>query len=376
VTRSLRRPVAPALLAAVALLVGAVTACSGTTERLSPVQPPAARADVATLRSSGCSLAAPLVEQWTAEYRRVAPGVTLTHTPSGSPAALRRFAAGETELACTGGALTEDDRILLGVARPVRQVPVVAAGVAVAYNLPGVTGLRLSARALALVLRGEVTRWDDAVIRSDNPRLALPGTAIRVVYRSDASESTRLLGQFLGTVVPGDWDQGAGTRLTSPVGTGAEGAEGVARAVAGVTGSIGYTTTDAAARAPLATAAIDDASRRFVRPAPETVAAAVSASEFIFDGLGFRLYFGPGVPEAYPLSTFVYLVYDRALADPNRRAAVEHVAAWILGEGQRTAERLGYAPVPLGARTAVLDVVSGLDPARPTVPPEGRGPGS
>jgi phosphate transport system substrate-binding protein len=360
----------------VALLLGALTGCSGKTERLAPVRPPAGSADVATLRSSGCSLAGPLVERWAAEYRRVAPGVTLAHSSSGSPAALRRFAGGETELACTGAALTEDDRILLGVARPVRQAPVAAAGVAVAYNLPGVPGLRLSARALALLLRGEVARWDDRVIRDDNPGVALPGTAVRVVYRSDASDSTRVLGQFLATVVPADWDQGPGTRLTSPGGTAAEGAEGVARAVAAVTGSIGYTTSDAASRAPLAAAAIENASGRFVRPAAVAVAAAVSASEFAFDGLGFRLYFGPGVPEAYPLSTFVYLVYDRALADRVRLAAVEHFAAWVLGEGQRTAERLGYAPVPLAARTAVLDVVSGLDPARPTVPPDGSGPPS
>lgn len=375
-TRPLRRPAVSALFATLPLLLGTLTSCSGKTERLSPVRPPTASADVATLRSSGCSLAAPLVERWTAEYRRFAPGVTISHTPSGSPAALRQLAAGDTELACTGGGLTDDDRILLGVTRPVRQVPVAAAGVAVAYHLPDVGGLRLSARALALVLRGQVTRWDDAVIRADNPGLALPGTAVRVVYRSDAAESTRVLGQFLRTVVPADWNQGTGTRLSSPVGTGAEGAEGVARAVAAVPGSIGYTTPDAAGRAPLAAAAIENASGRFVRPATETVAAAVSASEFVLGGLGFRLYFGPGVPEAYPVSTFVYLVYDRALGDRARLAALEHFAAWILGEGQRTAERLGYAPVPLAARTAVLDIVSGLDPARPTVPPDGSGPPS
>ncbi len=121
--------------------------------------------------------------------------------------------------------------------------------------------------------------------------------------------------------------------------------------------------------AGLATAAIENASGRFVRPTPETIGAAVSASEFAFDGLSFRLYFGPGVTEAYPLSTFVYLVYDRGLADRAQLTAIEHFATWVLGEGQRTAERLGYASVPLAPRTAVLDVVSGLDPARPTVPP-------
>lgn len=366
-TRPICRPVT--LLATVGLLLAGLAACSGRTERLAPLRPPAGRADVATLRSSGCSLAAPLLAQWTTEYRRLAPGVTFAHTPTGSAAAVRAFAGGETEFACSGGALSEDDRILLGVARPVRQVPLAAAGIAIAYNLPGVVGLRLSARSLALILRGEVTRWDHEAIGDDNPGRDLPGTAIRVVYRSDAAESTRVLGEFLQTVAPGDWNQGTGMRLSSPAGTGAEGAEGVGRAVGATSGSIGYTTTEAASRAPLATAAIQNASGRFVLPTPETISAAVSASEFAFDRLSFRLYFGPGVTEAYPLSTFVYLVYDRASADRAQLVAIEHFATWVLGEGQRTAERLGYAAVPLAARTAVLDVVSGLDPARPTVPP-------
>ncbi len=62
--------------------------------------------------------------------------------------------------------------------------PTVVAPITVSYNLSGVKGLKLSADTIAKIFQGQITTWDDAAIKTDNPKAKLPSTKITVVHRS------------------------------------------------------------------------------------------------------------------------------------------------------------------------------------------------
>jgi phosphate transport system substrate-binding protein len=62
-----------------------------------------------------------------------------------------------------------------------------------AYNLPGVTELKLPREVYPLIFLGEVTSWNDPRIVAANPGVTLPDTTITAVRRSDASGTTFVL---------------------------------------------------------------------------------------------------------------------------------------------------------------------------------------
>ena len=96
--------------------------------------------------------------------------------------------------------------------RPTRQfayVPIVAGGTAFMYNLviggQRVTNLRLSGEVVAKIFTGVITKWDDAAIAADNPKLTLPAITIVPVVRSDGSGTTAQLTSWMRAQYPSIW---------------------------------------------------------------------------------------------------------------------------------------------------------------------------
>jgi phosphate transport system substrate-binding protein len=49
---------------------------------------------------------------------------------------------------------------------------------------------------------------------------------------------------------------------------------------------------------------------------------------------------------AYPISTFTWLLVPQQVADATKGKILVDFLKWMLGEGQRYAAGLGYAPLP------------------------------
>ena len=62
--------------------------------------------------------------------------------------------------------------------------PITAGPIAVAYNLKGVTALKLDDPTLGAIFSGTISKWNDDAIKKLNPNAKLPDSAIVVVYRS------------------------------------------------------------------------------------------------------------------------------------------------------------------------------------------------
>lgn len=354
-----------AVLVMAALLVagcGGGRPQSGGDER--PVPIAIGAGDRATLVGGGSTFAATMVDEWLRLYRRVAPGVDVRYEAIGSGAGIDRLASGASDFAVSEAPMTAEAQRAAGWEGQVR-VPVVGGAVAVAYNLPGVEGLRLSEDTLARIFSGGISQWDDPAIRSENPGAQLPPTAVTAVRRSDASGTTLAFTRYLATAGSEVWAPGAGTSVDWPTGSDAAGSAGVLTAVGVTDGAVGYVAVGPARAARLQLASLRNPAGRFLAPTAVAVDAALLAASGSDDDLTLIVPDRQESPTAYPITAISHLLFRVGLP-ADKDAALRHLAAWILSEGQRSATRLGFAPLPLPLLVRTLEGLQngGTQPSR------------
>lgn len=326
--------------------------CGGRPAAERVVASTAGAGDRAVLRGAGSTFAAPMAGEWARLYRSVAPGVEVRYESIGSGAGLRRLPARTADFALAETPLPDDENRQGAV-----QIPVLAGAVAVAYNLPGVDGLRLSEETLARIYSGEIRRWDAAAVKRDNPGRQLPSTAVTAVHRSDASGTTLAFTRYLDTA--GElWRPGAAEALEWPTGAGAAGSAGMLAEVAETAGAVGYVAAGPARDARLQLASLRNAAGQFVAPTPVAVDATMNGAVGYADNLTLTVPPAQESPTAYPVVVITHLVFLAGLPQPVD-IALRHFAAWILTEGQRSATRVGFSPLPLPLVVRTLEGLQG-----------------
>lgn len=366
-----RRALGPAVVygrVVVALLVlGACTggATAGSSRSTDTLVATAGARDQARLVGAGSSASAPVVEEWLRLYRAAARGVSTDYSPEGTAAAIRRLLAGSVDFALLDGPLSPAERQAAGGPDGVVQVPVAGGAVAVTYNLPGVEVVNLSARNLAGIFDGSITRWNDPALQRDNPLTSLPATRISAVHRSDPSATTLVFTEHLRAAAPAQWTVGAGREVRWPAGRGAAGSAALIAAVQGTEGAVGYAGLAVARQAGLAVAAVTNASGERVAPSVRSVEAAMGRAVGNEQDLTLMVPHDVPAPAAYPMVMVTNLVFRTDL-DERRGQALRNFAAWVLTEGQRSAERVGFAPLPLPLLVRTLEGVQqgGIRPQR------------
>ncbi len=233
------------------------------------------------LNGAGSSFAFPLMSAWSTEYK-TATGVQINYQGTGSGAGISAIIAKNLDFGATDAP-------------------------------PG--------PIIANIYLGLITRWDDANIRGINPGVTFPGTSIFVEYRSDSSGTTFVFTDYLSKASSQFATQvGKGKLVAWPVGSGSPQNQGVANAVKGQIGAIGYVELTNAT--------------------------------------------GAG---SYPISTFTYiLVYQELDVYPNgmtqeKAQALVAFLRWAISTGQTTATSLTYAPLPSAVVTqdgATIDMIT------------------
>jgi phosphate transport system substrate-binding protein len=336
------------VLAVAVLLV----ACGDGTSPAARTLFPVGHDDAAALAGTGSTFVEPLLRAWMERYKSVAPGVSFSYQATGSEAAIDGLKAGDGDFFASDVPLSEVDEATMGGSEEIMQLPWAAAAVALAYNLPGIDHLRLSADAVAGIFSGRIQRWDDRAIQSDNPDVRLPGQAIQVVYRSDGSGTTKVFTSYLQAAA--GWDYGSDFAVRFPRGQAVRGSDGVVSAVKRSTGAIGYVGLAQARQAGLGVALLGNRAGKFVAPTPEAMNAALAGGWTRPFGSAINLLFTPESPGAYTLTTVTYLLFRKKFDDPAKASALRHFAAWALSAGQQLTEPLGYAPLPRQFRVPAL----------------------
>jgi phosphate transport system substrate-binding protein len=298
------------------------------------------------ITGAGATFPYPIYSKWFAEYNRLHPNVEINYQSIGSGGGIRQVSNQTVFFGATDGPMTDDQ--LLAAPSKILHFPTVLGADVPVYNLPGVSAeLKFTGPLLADIFLGKIARWNDPAIAKLNPGVNLPAMDITVVHRADSSGTTYIWVDYLAKLSP-EWKSkvGVATAVNWPVGVGGKGNEGVAGLVSQTPGALGYVELIYALQNKIAYGAVQNSAGEFVRATTEAVslAAAEAASKMPAD---FRVSItnapGKGV---YPISSFTWLLLYENPKDKTQAKVMVDFVKWALGDGQKFADQLGYAPLP------------------------------
>jgi phosphate transport system substrate-binding protein len=305
----------------------------------------------ATLNGAGSTLAAPIYQQWGSSLK--SSGLTVNFNGVGSGAGVADLQTATVDFAGSDPALKSTD--LAKMKGPVLQFPVAFGAITVSYNLSGVkSGLKLDGPTLANIFLGKIKTWNDPAIKSLNPGLSLPSTAITIVHRSDSSGTTNGFTTYLSDVSP-TWKSqiGAGKDVKWSVGTGAAKNAGVAAAIKQTSGAVGYVEQAYALENGFTYASVKNSAGIYELPTIANTSAAAVGVKVPAD-LGISTINAPGAA-AYPIVSQTFL---DAYKDPcksggenaSTASGLKKFLTYAFGAGQQTlgqgGNKLPYAPLP------------------------------
>jgi phosphate transport system substrate-binding protein len=138
---------------------------------------------------------------------------------------------------------------------------------------------------------------------------------------------------------------GRGTSVNWPVGLGGKGNEGVSGQVQQTPNSIGYVELIYAVQNKMKTGKVKNAAGNWVQASLGGVTAAAASSKEMPDDFRVSITNAPG-KEAYPISSFTWLLIPEKIADPAKKKAIKDFLTWMLADGQNMTEALAYARLP------------------------------
>ena len=377
-TRRLSKYGSAALAASTLLAVGACGSSSSKTSSSPSSSAPASSAPASsastapasadgitcagggTLNASGSTAQQNAISAWAKVYQAKCKGV-INYGGGGSGKGVTDFTAGSVDFAGSDFPLTATqkaaaDKVCSG--GEAVDLPMAPGGIAIAYNLKGVTGLNLSAGTIAKIFSGKIKTWDDAAIKADNPTAKLPSTTIQTFHRSDSSGTTFNFTSYLAGVAKSDWTYAFGKTWEAPGGQGAKGSAGVAQGVQGADGGIGYMEVSYATQDKLGVANVGDAGGKFVAPTGTTVAAFLAKAAVAGTGsdLALKFDYSGSDGSAYPVTLVTYEI--TCTKGGKQAPLVKSFLAYTSSTaGQAVLPTAGYVSLPDSLRTKVAAVV-------------------
>lgn len=320
-----------------------------------------------TLTLSGSTAQANAMSAWGKAYQTACPGATVNYGGGGSGAGVTQFTAGSVDFAGSDFALTADQKTAAdarcGTGNTAVDLPMVAGPVAIGYNLPGVTGLQLSATTLAKIFSGKITKWDDAAIKAENTGLTLPSIGIQSFHRSDGSGTTYNFVNYLANDAKTDWTYGVNKNWPAPGGQGAKGSSAVAQGVKSTAGGIGYFELSYATQSSIPTAKVGNGQGAFVdATGPNTVAFLSKATVVGTNGdLALSFDYGNTDATAYPAAL---VTYEIVCAKGNKSAQLPLIKSFLTytssAAGQGILATNGYVSLPASILAQVSAAVATL----------------
>ena len=302
------------------------------------------------INGAGATFPYPIYSKWFNEYAKLHPNVRINYQSLGSGGGIRQVTEGTVDFGATDGPMNEEQLQNFQTKRGVGVLhfPTVMGAVVVTYNIPGINhALNLTPDAIAGIYLGKITKWDDPAIKSHNAGVNLPSADIVVVHRSDGSGTSYCFTDYLSKVSD-EWQSkvGKGTSVNWPVGLGGKGNEGVSGQVKQTSNSVGYVELIYAIQNKLPYANVQNTNGDFVTPSlASTTAAAAGAAKNMPADFRVSITNAPG-KEAYPISTFTWLLVPEKIQDKEKHKAITEFLHWMLTDGQGMVESLDYGQLP------------------------------
>jgi phosphate transport system substrate-binding protein len=298
----------------------------------------------AEISGAGATFPYPIYAKWAEAYRQHS-GVRLNYQSIGSGGGIKQIQASTVTFGASDKPLTSAEL----AASDLLQFPMIIGGVVPVIHVPGIKPgeLVLDGPTLADIYLGKITKWDDARIKSLNPSLALPATAIATVHRSDGSGTNFLFTTYLAAVSPTFEEQvGADASVEWPTGIGGKGNEGVASMTSQTTGAIGYVEYAYAKQNKMTFVKMKNKSAELVAPDIKTFQAAAANADWAHaPGYYLVLVNQPG-KDSWPITGASFILMHKATKDAPASQIALKFFDWAYRNGGKMATELDYVPLP------------------------------
>jgi phosphate transport system substrate-binding protein len=291
-----------------------------------------------TIKAAGSTFQTNFQQTAISAFKSVAPNITVDYDPVGSGTGRADLYSNTVLLAGSDSPVPAKEASKVPAGKTILYFPVQIGPIAMAYNLPGVTGLKL-----------------DAAL---NPGANLPSTSITLAVRSDSSGTTANFSQYLVDAAGSAWKLGTSSTITWPSTAHAgDGGSAVAQIVKSTTGAIGYVDFSTASAAGLSAASIKNSAGDYVAPSSASAAAAATHVTPKAD-LTFATADEPGAtsyPIAYQSWDLVYSVQPNATDVALLKAYLGYL---LSSAGQALLTPLNLAPLPASIDSAAVAQLS------------------
>src|SRR5437773_4860461 len=297
-----------------------------------------------TLNGSGSTFQLTFQQEAIAAFKSVQPNMTVNYGGGGSGKGRTDLAAGTVNFAGSDSPIPDKEASGF-TGKTILYFPVIVGPITMAYNLSGVSNLKLSPATLAGIFSGKIKTWNDPAIKADNSGASLPSTPITLAVRSDSSGTTQNFTEFLVQAAGSAWSLGSSSTIKWPSSArAASGNPGVAQVVKSTPGAIGYVDYATAKASGLSTASVKNKDGSFVAPSPASATAAASSVTAKAD-LTFAAVWQGGAT-AYPITYQSWDLVNAKQPNANDAAMLKAYLGYLLGDGQKLLEQIGLAPLP------------------------------
>ena len=317
----------------------------------------AVSAQAQTITAAGATFPYPIYAKWAEAYNKQT-GIGLNYQSIGSSGGIRQINAGTVIFGASDAPVKGEDLDKNGQV----QFPAIIGGTVPIINLDGFQPgeLRITGPVLAEVFMGNITRWNDAKLRSLNPGKALPDTAITVVHRADGSGTTFNLTDYL-TTISKEWadrvGRGAAVKWPAASSVGGKGNEGVAANVRRIKGSIGYVEYAYVKKNNMTHMKLQNKDGNFVDPDDTSFAAAAAGADwFSVPGMGLSIVDQPG-KNTWPVSTASFIIMYKEPRDKKASAEAIKFFDWAFRNGAKMSEELDYVHLPTELQNQIRDKI-------------------
>lgn len=307
-----------------------------------------------TISGGGASFPYPFLSACLSDFNATQNNFDIQYTSTGSGTGKSNFTKGIFTYAQTDSAYTSGQPSF-----DWEYIPNIGGAIAFPINLKNAktgrslgSSIQLKQTTLAKIFSGNITTWNNAEIKKDNPRIAsaLPATPITISYRSDASGTTNNFLQYLNA-----WAPSIFPKVQDDMGTAFPGGKPPANSVAGKgnsgvmanvlakEGTIGYVDLGDAKGYP--SARIQNAKGEFIAPSSASAAKNLANQTNVGSNGLVTLNYKLPVSGAYPISIFSYGLARTDGKGPNGLGVRQFWDYTLAKCGPSRAASLGYVPV-------------------------------
>jgi len=273
---------------------------------------------------------------------------TVAYVASSSGTGRNQFAVGNFDFAGSDAAYGSKE--FTGRPGGFNFAPIIAAPIVVAYNVKGLTSLKLDDPTLGAIFAGTITKWNDPAIAKLNKGAKLPDKSIVVIYRSSNSGTTDNFSGYLVNRKVAPWKRNG--VFTSANGAGAPAGsldQQVTTALKSTANSIGYADlADLKAQGVKSFVSLKNPAGEYVLPTTASAAKFVAKQTNVQPSGLVGLDWSAKIKGAYNLVAVTYIIGPNGQTD-SKSKAVEDYAKYLINTcAPKQAGKLGY--IPLGGK--------------------------